>query len=225
MNVGPTIVSLLLADDHPLFRQGLAQVIAEMPSLKIVAEAGNGREVLKVMETTTVDIAILDINMPGMNGLQVAQQLLRRTPPVKIILLTMHTNERIFNEALDMGIEHYVLKDEATLGVKAAIEASLAGTPYISSLLSGVLLRRTQRETDFKENTSGLKSLTPIERSVLKLLAQSRTSKEIGTELGISHRTVGSHRTRISKKLGINGIHGLLQFALENKSQILSLPK
>jgi len=137
----------------------------------------------------------------------------------------MHTNERIFNEALDIGIKHYVLKDEATLGVQAAIKAVLAGTPYISSLLSGVLLGRTQRETEFKENTTGLKSLTSIEKSVLKFLAQSRTSKEIGAELGISHRTVGSHRTRISGKLGIKGTHGLLQFALENKSQILSLPK
>lgn len=198
-------------------------MLGKLPNLKLVAQAGNGREALEILETAEVDVAILDIDMPAMSGLELAGVLLERTSPPKVILLTMHKNERIFNQALSLGIEHYVLKDEAANGVREAIRCALIGEPYISPMLSRFVLRRRERIDDFGNETKGLERLSPVERLVLKLVAQSRTSKEIGEELGISHRTVGSHRTRISTKLGLSGTHGLMQFALENKTEILLL--
>jgi DNA-binding NarL/FixJ family response regulator len=215
---------ILIADDHPLFRDGLAQMLRQLSFLDLVAEVGDGQEVLAAVEQTQPDLAILDVDMPGLNGLELAQQLRKRDPAPLVILLTMHKNERIFNEALDLGVDHSILKDETVNGVRRAIQCALAGEPYLSPMLSRLILRRRERMSILLDEHAGLASLTSTEIVVIKHIAKDHSNKEISAEMGISPRTVGTHRTNISRKLGLRGPHALIHFALDNKSELLRLP-
>ncbi|MCP3975443.1 MAG: response regulator transcription factor, partial [bacterium] len=170
------------------------------------------------------DVAVLDVDLPGMNGLQLAAHLLKHGPSVQIVLLTMHKNERLFNEAIDLGVGAYILKDEAVRGIIDGIKTVARGGSYVSPSLSEFVMGRRRRATDLERSTDGFASLTATERAVLKLVATNMSSKEIAGELGISYRTVDTHRTHITGKLGLSGQHPLLSFALTNKSAILSLP-
>jgi DNA-binding NarL/FixJ family response regulator len=159
-----------------------------------------------------------------MSGLDLAAHLLQRRPPIKVILLTLHKTERIFNAAIDLGVEGYVLKDEAEAGIVESIRTVARGGVYFTPSLSAFLMRRRRQAARVEQAAPGLESLTPMERSVLRRIAVNKTSREIGAELFISHRTVETHRANICAKLNLHGSHPLLQFALENKSALLSLP-
>lgn len=216
-------IQILLVDDHPVVRRGMLQIIADDRELEVVAEAGGGDEALELLARHAIDVVVTDFDMPGMNGLQLASGLLDRDPPVPVILLTMHENEQLFNEAIDRGISGYLLKDEAVDTITEGIKAAARGESYVSPSLSKYIMRRSQRSRDLQKKNTGLSSLTPTEREVLRRVAENKSSKEIASELGVSHRTITTHRNNISQKLGLTGKHPLLNFALANKSAILSL--
>ncbi len=203
----------------------MIQVIASTTELDPVAEAASAEEALALLDDDglEVDVAVLDLDMPGMNGLQLARRLLARKPPLPVVILTMHKNERLFNEAIDIGVTAYLLKDEAVRNIVAGITATAAGQPYVSPSLSEFILRRSSRTAAVHKQTDGFSSLTPTEITVLKLIAENLSSKEIAARLSVSPRTIGAHRNHISKKLNLTGKHPLLNFALTNKSAILSL--
>lgn len=202
----------------------MAEIIEEDPWLHVAAQTGSGAEALERLKTVRADVAVLDIDLPGMDGLDLAARLLNRKPPLKVVLLTMHNSQRIFNAALDLGVGAYILKDEAEAGIVAGIKAVARDGTYITPSLSAFLMRRGRQAADLRNKTPGLESLTPMERTILKRIAENRTSKEIGAELFISHRTVETHRANICAKLNLRGSHPLLQFALENKSALMDLP-
>lgn len=213
-------LSIFIADDHPIFRKGLCEVIEEEPHLQLIDQASTGTEALQLISGKQPDIAILDVNMPGMTGLEVARQLVADGCPSRIILLTMHEDEDLFNEAIDIGVLAYVLKENAIEDLVNAIRSVSRGRTFISPSVSDYLLRRGQRKQELKAEKSGLDKLTPSEKRILKLIAEDTTSKEIADKLGISVRTVETHRQNISSKLDLSGTHSLLKFAFHNRSHL-----
>lgn len=211
-------ITVLIADDHPIFRRGLRQIIETDPGIRIVAEADDGETALALLQETAPQVAVIDVDMPNCDGFEVMKRLHTKRLPVAAIFLTMHRDERIFNKALDAGVMGYVLKDSAITEIVAGIKAVAAGQNYVSPALSTSLLKRVARAST--PQPAGLNDLTPTERRVLKLIAEYKTSKEIAAELFISVRTVEHHRANISAKLELKGSHALLKFALDHHSQL-----
>jgi DNA-binding NarL/FixJ family response regulator len=212
--------SILIADDHPIFRQGLRQLFASVAGMRVVSEVGDGRAALAEIEAHKPDVAVLDVNMPDMDGFAVARIVKDKHLPVELIFLTMYKDEDLFNEAIDLGIKGYVLKDSAVTELIGAVRAVLAGEHFISPSLTKHLVNRRSRASMLERSKPGLKDLTPAERRILPLIANNKTSREIADELFISVRTVENHRANICQKLELHGAHALLKFALENKSQL-----
>jgi DNA-binding NarL/FixJ family response regulator len=211
-------MKILIADDHPIFRQGLLKVIEEAEDIEVVAETGDGDTALHLIRKQQPDIAVLDISMPGKSGLDIAKEIQNENMPTAVIILTMFKEEEYFNEALDLGVKGYVLKDNAASDILECLKTVAQGKYYVSPLISDYLIHRTQRQRDLYSATPALQTLTTMERRVLKLIAENKTSKEIAGELFISYRTVQNHRNNITSKLDLKGHHKLLLFALENKA-------
>lgn len=207
--------SVILADDHPLLRKGLKDLIETVEQFRVIAETGNGEEALALINEHRPDLAVLDIDMPGMNGLEVAAQLERTGTDTRIIILTMHEKENMLRRALDVGVMGYLLKDSVITEIRQALLTVADGRHFVTPSLSRFLVRRSMGVAD--DPRIGLSQLTPTERRVLRLIADSRTTKEIAEELVISHRTVDSHRANICTKLDLHGPGSLLRFALEQK--------
>ena len=213
-------LTILMADDHPIFRGGLRQIITAEADLKLVQEAGDGEEALRMARELKPAVAILDLDMPKLGGLEVAAGIFRERLPVRVIVLTLHREEQLFNAALDLGILGYVLKDSAEDDILECIHAVAAGQHYLSPSISSFLLNRNARAAALHRAKPGLAELTPAERRILRLIAQSKTSKEIADELGLSTRTVDNHRFNIGTKLGLHGTHSLIKFAFDHKSEL-----
>jgi DNA-binding NarL/FixJ family response regulator len=212
-------LTVLIADDHPIFRRGLREVI-EDGGLTVVGEAGDGAVALQLAEELRPKVAVLDIDMPRLNGLEVVREFRRKNFPIAVVFISMHKDEGLLNEAVGSGVRGYVIKDSAADDIVACIRAVAGGQHYISPALSTWLVNRNERLAAFAQERPRLGSLTPAEHRVLKLIAENKTSKDIATELFVSFRTVENHRSNICQKLGLQGSHSLLKFALEHKSQL-----
>lgn len=211
---------VLIVDDHPLFRSGLRQVIESDARFELVGEAGEGEAALKFILEKKPDVAVLDVNLPRLTGLEIARQLQGRKIPTRLIILTMHKEEALINRALDFGVNGFVLKENAVADILDAIATVAAGGHYLSPSVSGFLIKRRSRAESLAAQKPGLDHLTKAERRILKLIAENKMSKEIAAELFISPRTVEAHRANICDKLELHGSHRLLQFALENRSSL-----
>ncbi|SRR6266545_392567 len=211
-------VRILIADDHPIFRKGLREVIETEPHFEVIAEAADGAAALESILSLKPDIAIVDIHMPRMSGFGLARELLSRKLDVKIIFLTMYDDEETFDEALDLGVWGYVLKESAINDITVSIKNVLSGRHYISPLISSFLVERRARATSLAKTKPSLNDLTPTERKVLKLIAEDKTSRQIAQELFVSYRTIENHRANICNKLELHGSHSLVKFAIEHKS-------
>jgi DNA-binding NarL/FixJ family response regulator len=215
----PSQITVLIADDHPIFRKGLREIITAEPSLKLVAEVEDGARALDAIRSQLPQVAVLDVDMPQADGITVARTIKEEGLPVAVVLLTMHRNERFFNAALDLGVAGYVLKDSAVSEIVSAIRAVSAGNRFVTPLLTDYLLNRRQAQTQ-SESRIGLATLTDAERRVMKLISEYKSSQEIADELFISIRTVDRHRANIANKLDLKGAHALLHFALEHKAEL-----
>jgi len=213
-------IKVLIVDDHPLFRSGLRQVVQSNPSFELIGETGDGDTALRLIQEKKPDVAVLDVNLPRLSGLEIARQLQGQRLPVRLIMLTMHKEEEIFNRALDFGARGFVLKENAVEEIVKAIITVAAGEHYLSSSISGYLVRRRGRAESLAARKPGLDDLTKAECRILKLISEKKTSRQIGAELFISPRTVEAHRANICAKLELRGSHSLLQFALENRSAL-----
>lgn len=212
-----TTIKIIMADDHPIVRQGLRKMIETDKSLNIVAEANNGEIALQMILEHQPTVAVLDIDMPVMDGFAVVRELQKRNLPIETIFLTMHSEEELFQAAMDLGVKGYVLKDGAVSDIVAAIKSVAEGRPFLSPAMSALLLKRRRRIEELEREQPGLHLLTPTEKRILKMIAEDKTSKEIGEELFISHRTVETHRTNISRKLDLHGSLALVKFAVAHK--------
>ncbi|MEV5985618.1 response regulator transcription factor [Streptomyces sp. NPDC052051] len=204
---------VLLADDHALVRRGVRLILDAEPDLTVVAEAGDGAEAVALSRTTEIDLAVLDIAMPRMTGLQAARELSRRRPGLRILLLTMHDNEQYFFEALKAGACGYVLKSVADRDLVEACRAAMRDESFICPGVERALVRtyldRLRRGDGLPERT-----ITDREEEILKLVAEGHTSKEIGELLFISAKTVERHRANLLHKLGMRDRLDLTRYAI-----------
>lgn len=213
--------TVVIADDHPLFRKGLRDAITADTSLEVIGEAGDGDTALAIIEQRKPDVAVLDIDMPVLKGLQVARVIQEKGLHVGVIILTIYEEEDMFNAAIDSGARGYVLKESAIVDVMKAIRTVSMGEYFFSPAIARFLVNKSRRARDLLQTRPQLDSLTPSERRVLRLIASEKTSKEIASELNVSPRTVETHRSNIAGKLGIHGTHSLFKFALQNKAALI----
>jgi DNA-binding NarL/FixJ family response regulator len=213
-------IKVMIVDDHPLFREGLRQVILNDPRFELIGSAGDGSVALQLILDKKPDVAVLDVNLPGVTGLEIAQKLQHKKFPTRLVILTMLKEENVFNRALDLGVKGFVLKENAVEEIVKALVVVAGGEHYLSSSISGYLVRRRHRTETLVREKPGLDDLTKAELRVLKLIAMKKTSREIAAELFISPRTVEAHRANICAKLDLHGSHSLLQFALEHRSSL-----
>lgn len=213
-------IKIIMADDHPIVRQGLRRMIETDKSIEILAEADNGEAGLKLILENEPNVAVLDIDMPKMDGFAVAREIKKLNLPIEVIFLTMYSEEEMFQAAMDLGVKGYILKDGAVNDIVAAIKAVAIGRPFISPALSALLLKRRRRIEQLEREQPGLHSLSPTEKRILKLIAEEKSSREIGEELFISHRTVETHRANICRKLNLQGTLSLVRFAVAHKSEL-----
>jgi two-component system, NarL family, response regulator DegU len=216
-------VQVVIVDDHPLFRQGLRQVIVSDSRFELTGEADNGEAALQLIQKEKPDVAVLDVNLPRMSGLEVAMVLQSKKSKTGLVVLTMLKDEHAFNQAMNLDIKGYVLKENAAEEILSCIASVAAGQPYVSPSLTSFLLRRRSRTDTLAARTPSLSDLTTAERRVLKAIAQKKTTKDIAAELFISPRTVESHRANISAKLALKGPNSLLQFAVEHRDALNQL--
>lgn len=211
---------ILIADDHPIFREGLVRTIEREKTFSVIAQAGDGAEALRLIAELRPDLAVLDVSMPVMDGIEVARNVHEQALPTELVFLTMYKDPQYFNAAFDLGVRGYVIKDSVAAELISCLRAVTEGQYYISPVISHLLIEKNKHVESLTTSSPSLDKLTPAERSILKLLAGNHTSKEIAEKLFVSVRTVENHRTHICQKLGIKGHNKLLQFAMENKSAL-----
>ena len=209
-------ITIIIADDHPIVRQGLRQAIERAPGLRILAEADDGVAALALVKTHRPHIVVLDVDMPRLDGFGVAREIQAHQMDTRVIFLTFHGEEDYLNQALELGAAGYLLKDSAISEIVTCLQAVQAGRSYLSPTLTTYLVQRARRPPD----ASGLAILSPTERHILKLLAEYKTSKEIAAALHISAHTVNTHRANIALKLDLHGSHALMKFALDHKATL-----
>ncbi|MDQ2895267.1 MAG: response regulator transcription factor [Actinomycetota bacterium] len=213
MTPTPLKTRVLLADDHAVVRSGLKMVLDSEPDIEVVAEAGDGAEAVQKALSDDVDLAILDVAMPRMTGLQAVAELHRRRPGLRVLILSSYDNERYFFEALKAGASGYVLKSAANRDLVEAVRASMRGEPFLYPAAVTALIRDYLERARHGEATPE-DPLTPREQEVVKLIAEGHTSEEIAETLVISKKTVERHRANILEKLGMRNRVELTRYAI-----------
>jgi DNA-binding NarL/FixJ family response regulator len=208
---------ILVADDHEVVRRGLCALLRSQPEWEVCGEASHGREAVEKVLTLRPEVAILDIGMPNLNGLEATRQILKANPHVKVLILTLHDADQVVQEALNAGARGFLLKTDAARDLVAAVEAVRRGkthfTPKVAALvLDGYL--RPENETVSALPARG--RLTPREREVVQLLAEGKSSKEVAVVLGLSVKTAETHRSNIMRKLKLHSVSDLVLYAVRN---------
>jgi DNA-binding NarL/FixJ family response regulator len=206
---------VVIADDHAVVRQGIRGVLEDIDGLEVVAEAGDGVQALALTEEHQPDVVVLDVTMPGKTGLEVAKELRDKGSDVRILVLSMHDEPEYVLEAVRAGADGYVLKDVAPAELRAAIAAVHEGREYFSARVTHQLSVGLREEIDREQRKSRLDSLTAREVEVLMMVAEGMTNRGIAEKLGISPRTVETHRERVMAKLRIRSVAGLTRFVME----------
>lgn len=207
-------LTLVLADDHQIVRQGLRELLKTVPEINLVGETADGLETVRVVEKLRPDLLVLDLMMPSLHGLEVARQVTRRCPETRIVILSMHSNEAYVVEALRAGATAYVLKESSAEDLVKAIQEAAAGRRYLSPPLSEEALGKYVQKAA-GTTLDRLNTLTEREREVLQLTAEGLTRTEIAERLFISPRTVESHRANLMRKLNVRNIKELIRYAVE----------
>jgi DNA-binding NarL/FixJ family response regulator len=209
----PLKTRVLLADDHEVVRSGLRTILEREPDIEVVGEASDGAEAIEMALATRADLAIVDVSMPRLTGLQVTAELARRRPGIRVLILSVHDSEQYFFEALKAGASGYVLKTAANRDLVEACRASMRGEPFLYPKAVAALIR-DYLERDRTDEAEPKDPLTPRERQVVKLIAEGQTSDEIAKTLVISRKTVDHHRASILDKLGMRNGAELTRYAI-----------
>jgi DNA-binding NarL/FixJ family response regulator len=206
-------IKILLADDHNLIREGLRTLISDEPNMSVIAEAEEGRTAVQLAAKLSPNVVIMDISMPGLNGIEATRQILAKSPEPKIIALSMHMERRMILEMLNAGASGYLLKDCAFGEVIRAIETVMSNCTYLSPKIADIIVKDYIHRIP-SNDLSSLTLLSPREREVLQLLAEGRKTRDIASLLHVSGKTVDTYRTQIMEKLGIHSIAELTKYAI-----------
>ena len=206
-------VRVLLADDHVLVRAGIHSLLEKLPWVEVVGEAGDGREALELVKLKQPDVVLMDIAMPGLNGLEAAERMVKEFSKVRVIILSMHNNEEYYWRALKAGASGYLLKKAASAELAIALERVVHGDIYLSQEISTRLLKKFP-VNGMADRKSPLEELTGRQREILQLIAEGQNTKQIGEILKVSPKTVEYHRMKLMDSLNVHDIPGLVRFAL-----------
>lgn len=213
INGSPIPTRVLLADDHTLVRAGIRALLEKLPGVEVTGEASDGREILELIKEQRPDVVLMDISMPGLNGLQALAQITRDYPHVRVIILSMHHHDEYILQALKSGASGYLLKRAATAELPAALTSVVGGEIYLSQEISSRFLEKFPLQ-QIGRSTSPLERLTSRQREILQLLAEGQTTKTIAGVLRLSDKTVEYHRSKLMACLNIFDLAGLVRFAL-----------
>ena len=205
---------LILADDHTLVRAGIRALLDRIDDIETVAETGDGREALELIEKHRPDLALLDITMPGLNGLEVASRMPSTSPSTKVLLLSVHSTESFVAKALRAGVAGYLLKDSAATELEVAIRAVAGGKTYLSPAISMRVVEGYLKNLEAGSPTDSLAALSDRQREILQLIAEGKTTREIAGLLDISVKTVEGHRAQLMDRLDIRDVPGLVRLAI-----------
>lgn len=211
-------IKILIADDHQLVIDGLKALLKDVPQFICSAEANNGQQVLNIVRDIPIDIILMDIDMPVLNGIDVTERLAKTHPAIKVVALTMHNEKSMIDKMIDAGVKGYILKNIYQWELIEAITKIASGNPYFSSEISLKLLGKKSNEiipcSDANPPDDLL--LTKREIEIMKLIAQGFSSRTISEKLNISYRTADTHRTNLMKKMGVNSIASIVRYAIQN---------
>jgi DNA-binding NarL/FixJ family response regulator len=207
-------IKVLIVDDHQIIIDGLKSLLQNNDDIVVAGEANNGREALRIPGILKIDVVLMDIDMPVMNGIEALKEIKRTLPGIKVIILSMHQEAGMIKSLMAIRADGYILKSTSKEELIGAIKKVAEGQPYFSPEVTLSLLNNTQN--NLSSSTQPVEMLTDREEEILKLIAEGFSNKEIGTKLFISHRTVDTHRTNLMKKLNANNIAGLISYAIKN---------
>jgi DNA-binding NarL/FixJ family response regulator len=207
---------ILIADDHELIRRGLVAELSDRADWTIVAEAANGRQAVKLAAELAPDIAILDLTMPELNGLDATREIRAATPGTRILIVTAHESEQLVREVLDAGAMGYVLKSDAGQALLQAVDALLDGRPYFTSRIAHMVLEGYLR-SGVAAGGDAAGTLSPRERQIVQLLSEGQSNKEVARTLNVSVKTVETHRSNVMRKMGFDSLADLVRYAIRNK--------
>ena len=211
------MVKILLADDHDVVRRGLREELSQHEGWEICGEARNGREAVKMALKLSPDVAVIDLSMPELNGLEATRQIRRERPHTEVLIFTMHETEQLIREVLSAGARGYVLKSDAGRHLTNAVEALSHRKPFFTARVSEALLEAFLKSAAKPDEDSVFRTLTDREREIVQMLAEGKSNKEIATRLSISVKTVETHRATVMRKLDINSIVELVHYAIRNQ--------
>jgi DNA-binding NarL/FixJ family response regulator len=207
-------LAILIGDDHTLLRHGLRKILEEKPDWEVVAEAGNGRDAVRAATTLKPDVAILDVGMPLLNGIEATSQILKRVPDCRVLILSMHDDENYITRALQAGAKGYLLKDSADKDLIRAVTAVAAGKTFFSQVVAQSMLEDYIRRVATSSIVDPYDSLSEREREVFQLLAEGHSNKDVALILSISPATVETHRAHIAQKLDVHNTAELVLYAV-----------
>ncbi len=208
---------ILLADDHGIVRQGLRAVLARDASLEVIGESSDGREAVRLAEALQPNVVIMDISMPQLNGIEAAKQIVKSSPRIHIIVLSMHSDETYLIRALQAGVKGYLLKESAEEDLIRAVRMVAQGKPFFSPAVTNALLADYMRDMQQRNLRDSYDLLTEREKEVLQLLAEGKSNKEAATVLELSTNTVETHRTNLMQKLGLHNTAEIVLYAVRKK--------
>lgn len=207
-------IKILLVDDHQVIIDGLNALLSGVEGMRVVSTANNGKEALEILNILSVDVVVMDIDMPVLNGLETTIKIREKGLNVKVLILSMHCNKGMINQLIETGVDGYLIKNSGKDEITSTIRKVAAGEKYFSS---DVTISLSQTDTANKTGDKNpVTDLSDREIEILKLISEGYTNKEIGQKLFISHRTVDTHRTNMMKKIGVNNIAGLISYAIKN---------
>lgn len=207
-------IKILLIDDHQIVREGIRSLIEKQPGMEVAAEAADGRMAVQLARDLSPDVIVIDVAMPSLNGIEATRRIVEEKPEIKVVALTMHSDERYVSEMFRAGASAYLLKDCAFEELCRAINVVVAGQFYISPGIAGIVVKDYVKKVEYLSPSSALSSLTPREREVLQLLAEGKTTKQIASDLHLSGKTIDTHRRQIMVKIGSYSIAELTKFAI-----------
>ncbi|HJR80848.1 MAG TPA: response regulator transcription factor [Anaerolineales bacterium] len=209
-------IRVLVADDHAIVREGLGIMLGNQPDMEVVGLATNGREAIRIVDQYQPDVAVMDISMPELNGIEAIQQMLPRHPRMKVIVLSIHETKPYVYRALKAGAKGYLIKETAGLEVVEAVRAVYRGERYLSQRISDLVTDVSFRKLEGSKEVSPLEQLSPREREILQLVAEGKTSQEIADIISVSPKSVDTYRSRLMHKIGVEDLAGLVKFAIQH---------
>lgn len=209
-------IRVLVADDHAIIREGLRVMLGNQPDMEVVAVATNGREAIRLVNEYEPDVAVVDISMPELNGIEAIQQMMPNHPPMQVVVLSIHETKPYVYRALKAGARGYLVKETAGVEVVDAVRAVYRGERYLSQSIADLLTNASFKNLESPIEVRPLEMLSSREREILQLVAEGKTSQEIAERLSISSKTVDTYRSRLMHKIGVDDVAGLVKFAIQH---------